>query len=167
MKYAIFYSSMTGNTKKLAEALREAFPAEDCVYCGRADSEKAADAETVFVGFWTDKGTCDGPTALLLGNLAGKRVILFGTAGFGGSQEYFDSVLSRVIPNLSQSATYLGGWMCAGQMQPSVLARYEAMKQQNPDDPKIELLIQAYHNAVGHPNSDDCAALAAFAKERI
>lgn len=34
MKYAICYSSRTGNTGKLAEAIRQTLPTLDCVYCG-------------------------------------------------------------------------------------------------------------------------------------
>ena len=31
MTYSIVYSSRTGNTRMLAEALREALPREDCI----------------------------------------------------------------------------------------------------------------------------------------
>ena len=34
MSYAIVYSSQTGNTKQLAETLRETLPQEDCRYFG-------------------------------------------------------------------------------------------------------------------------------------
>ena len=34
MSYAIVYTSLTGNTARLAEALRAALPAEDCLYFG-------------------------------------------------------------------------------------------------------------------------------------
>ena len=34
MKYAIVYSSRTGNTRQLADALHSALPAGDCLYFG-------------------------------------------------------------------------------------------------------------------------------------
>ena len=65
MTYAIVYSSRTGNTALLAQALKEALPQGDCLYCGAPDA-KALAAQTIYVGFWTDKGTCDADTAQFL-----------------------------------------------------------------------------------------------------
>lgn len=80
-KYAIVYSSKTGNTKMLAERLQEVLPKQDCLYCGAPD-ERAMTAERLFVGFWCDKGTSDAETEAFLKNVRGKEVYLFGTAGF-------------------------------------------------------------------------------------
>lgn len=55
MSYAIVFSSQTGNTKLLAEALKNSLPQEECLYIGTPDP-KALNADTLYVGFWTDKG---------------------------------------------------------------------------------------------------------------
>ena len=34
--YSILFSSVTGNTKKLADAIRETLPEEDCDYFGES-----------------------------------------------------------------------------------------------------------------------------------
>lgn len=85
MKYAICYSSRTGNTGKLAEAIRQTLPTLDCVYCG-APHVAANSGDVIFAGFWTDKGTCDSQMGEFLQTLENKKVFLFGTAGFGGSE---------------------------------------------------------------------------------
>ena len=54
MKYSITYSSRTGNTERLAEALREMFSEETRIYFGPLD-DAASYADMIFVGFWTDK----------------------------------------------------------------------------------------------------------------
>ena len=92
MSYAVVYSSHTGNTALLAEAVREALPQEDCIYFGTPDL-KALTAETIYVGFWTDKGTCDASVAQFLQELTHQKVFLFGTAGFGGAPDYFEQIL--------------------------------------------------------------------------
>lgn len=92
MSYAVVFSSKTGNTELVAKAIREELGTDGCVYFGMPDAE-ALKAETLYVGFWTDKGTCDGASAAFLSTLEGKRVFLFGTAGFGGAQTYFDQIL--------------------------------------------------------------------------
>ena len=88
MSYSIVYSSQTGNTKQLAETLRETLPQEGCRYFG-TPAEAAAEADTLYVGFWTDRGHADADCNAFLKTLRGKKVFLFGTAGFGGSAEYF------------------------------------------------------------------------------
>lgn len=95
MRYAVIYSSNTGNTKKLAEVIAQELPKEDVVYFGEVN-EAAKQADMIFAGFWTDKGCCSQDMMDFLGNLHGKQIALFGTCGFGGSQEYFNSILQRV-----------------------------------------------------------------------
>ena len=86
MKCAIVYSSKTGNTRELAEVLRSCIPQEDLLYFGKPD-ESALRAERICTGFWTDKGSCDEETAKFLEKIQNREVFLFGTAGFGGSDE--------------------------------------------------------------------------------
>ena len=38
-RYSILFSSLTGNTKKLADTLREVLPQEDCDYFGAPEAE--------------------------------------------------------------------------------------------------------------------------------
>ena len=54
-KYSIIFSSLTGNTKKLADTIRAVLPAEDCDYFGAPKAEELH-SEILYIGFWTDKG---------------------------------------------------------------------------------------------------------------
>ena len=110
MSYAIVFSSRTGNTALLAQTIRDTLPG-DCLYFGTPDS-KALEAETVYVGFWTDKGSCDESIAQFLKTLTNQKVFLFGTAGFGGSPEYFEQILKRVSENLGENTQLVGSYMC-------------------------------------------------------
>ena len=106
MKCAVVYSSHTGNTEMLAEEARKILEGQECLYYGIPDekAKKAAEeAELVFAGFWTDKGNCEEQMAEFLESLNGKQVVLFGTAGFGQSQEYFDRILVNVKGHLNSS----------------------------------------------------------------
>ena len=114
MSYAIVFSSRTGNTALLAQTIRDTLPG-DCLYFGTPDS-KALEAETVYVGFWTDKGSCDESIAQFLKTLTNQKVFLFGTAGFGGSPEYFEQILKRVSENLGENTQLVGSYMCQGKM---------------------------------------------------
>ena len=83
--YSILFCSLTGNTKKLADAIYETLPKDKCDYFGTNDSQ-VPQSDVCYIGFWTDKGNADQKTLELLSKLKNKKIFLFGTAGFGGSE---------------------------------------------------------------------------------
>ena len=158
MKYAVVYSSQTGNTKMLAETIRDTLPMSGCVYFGAPDAG-ALEADRIYVGFWTDKGTCDEKTAAFLKTVTDQEIFLFGTAGFGENQAYFDKVLGRAAKFLPESAKQAGGFMCQGKMPMTVRQRYEKLQEDPAQAPKIQKLIENFDRALSHPDADDLEAL--------
>ena len=158
MSYAIVYSSKTGNTKILADTLHDCLPQEGCDYFGIPDPA-AMEADTLYVGFWTDKGNADESTSDFLKQLHGKNIFLFGTAGFGGSKEYFDKILKKVEHSLDKSNTVFGSFMCQGKMPMSVRQRYENMKKQPLHLPNLDAMIENFDKALSHPDADDLERL--------
>ena len=116
-------------------------------------------ADTLYVGFWTDRGHADADCNAFLKTLRGKKVFLFGTAGFGGSAEYFAKILSAVQAELDPSNTVVGTYMCQGRMPQSVRQRYEAMKQQPNPASNLDMLIENFDRALAHPDAGDLERL--------
>lgn len=160
MSYAIVYSSVTGNTALLAQTIREALPRESCCYFGAPDPQ-ALSAERIYVGFWTDRGTCDAAAAQFLRQLTGQTVFLFGTAGFGGDGAYFQRILERAEENLGPEVRVVGTYMCQGKMPPAVRRRYQAME----DGPRKTAMLQNFDRAASHPDQEDLARLRAALAE--
>lgn len=127
-------------------------------------SAQASEADVVFVGFWCDKGSCSPAVQHFLQSLAGKRVFLFGTCGFGESDEYFAQILERVRAYLPADAQYIGGAMCQGKMGMGVKRRYEGMLKKDPENAQALMLIDNWNKAQSHPNEDDVSRIAAAAK---
>ena len=92
MKVAIIFASQTGNTAQVALAVREGCSGHEIVAFGPPPAD-VGEAELVFAGSWTDRGTCAPEMRAFLHTLHGKNVVLFGTAGFGLSESYFASLL--------------------------------------------------------------------------
>ena len=155
MSYAIICSSKTGNTEKLARRAREVL--------GEKNEVAVEAADVVLLGSWTDKGGLDPALDARLGELAGKRVFLFGTCGFGGSQAYYDRVLDRFASALPEGAQVVGRYMCQGQMPPAVRERYVKMAEQDPA--RFSPMIENFDRAVGHPDEKDLDGLAAALRE--
>lgn len=83
-----------------------------------------------------------------------KKVFIFGTAGFGGSEEYYSRILKSVEKNLDVSNNIVGTYMCQGKMPVSIRNRYEKMMNET-DDIKFKNLIDNFDRAASHPNEDD------------
>jgi len=168
-KYSIIFSTMTGNTKELADAIRGALPAENCEYFGLSkDFETATGADAIsdmlYIGFWTDRGHADAATLDLLSKLDSKKIFLFGTAGFGGSKAYFDQILNATKESIGENNTVVGEFMCQGKMPQSVKDRYMKMKE-SPDAPaNLDQLIENWDRALSHPDADDLSAIATAVK---
>lgn len=157
-RYSILFSSSTGNTKLLAETIREVLPAEYCDYFG-ACSANEPESNTVYVGFWTNKGIADDNALQLLKVLRNKKIFLFGTAGFGGSEAYFKGILDKTKKAIDASNTVVGEYMCQGKMPQSVRERYVKMKEQPNHIPNIDAMIENFDKALSHPDEDDLNAL--------
>lgn len=156
MKYSIIYSSKTGNTALLAERIKTVLPQDDCIYYGAPDG-KTAGAEQLFIGFWTDKGSCDEKTAEFLDGLRGKKVFLFGTAGFNGTENYYERIFSQTASLLHESNHVIGSFMCQGKMPLSVRQGYETIRSVEPK--KMEQLMTNFDQALSHPDADDLKRL--------
>lgn len=159
MTYSIVYSSKTGNTKMLADALHQALPADDCLYFGAPDAQALA-AERIYIGFWTDKGSCDAETAAFLAQLTHQEIFLFGTCGFGGGVAYFEQILARVRDLLPESVQLVGGYLCPGKMPQSVRDRYVRIAEEEPAKRShMQKMIFNFDCALSHPDANDLQAL--------
>ena len=156
--YSILYSSMTGNTKLLADTIRAALPEEKCDYFGACDGAEAK-SDLLYVGFWTDKGNADAAALSLLAKLKNKKLFLFGTAGFGVSEAYFRKVLDRVCQSIDASNTIVGEYMCQGKMPQSVRERYVKMKELTNAHANLDMLIDNFDSALSHPDEKDIIKL--------
>lgn len=154
MTYAIVYSSRTGNTEKLARTIREALPERNCIYYGGPDA-KALEADMIYLGFWTDKGSCDESCAEFIKSLSCQKLFLFGTAGFGGAPAYFEQILDRVKSKLGSGVTVVGSYMCQGKMPMSVRERYMQMEE----SPRRTAMLENFDAALSHPDAEDLANL--------
>ena len=152
MKYAVVYSSVTNNTKKLAEAIQNKVGAE---YCGKP-SEEALAADVVFVGFWATRNSCGVDVQAFMQNLSHKKVFLFGTAGYNDTQEYFEEILNNAKEHLPTSNELIGTYMCQGKVTD---AMQERIKEVMPE--KYELIKDKLASSINHPNQTDLDALTA------
>lgn len=164
MKYAVIYHSNTGNTKLLAQAIGCALQEDTCVYNGGVPKE-TIEADIIFIGSWTDKGTCSDEVSAYLKTLHHQCIALFGTAGFGGSSAYFEQILMNVKQWVNDDCKVIDTFMCQGKMPMGIRKRYEMLHEQQPADERIHQFLQNFDVALAHPNEQDIQAVNEFAKK--
>ncbi|MDB1935120.1 flavodoxin family protein [Clostridium tertium] len=152
MKIAIVYDSITGNTKKIAEELKKEINGLNLVYFGEPQN---VEADLYIVGSWTDKGMCSKKIIEFLKQLKNKKIAYFGTAGFGGSKEYYEKLSNRVKEIIDSSNEVLGYFHCQGKMPMSIRDRYVKLITDNPEDKNIQVSIENFDEALLHPNYED------------
>ncbi len=178
MTCSLVVNSKSGNTRMVSGAIKRTLQAAGVEFVHAAalsddadqvalEAQGARAADTVLVGFWCDKGACTPSVAALLSALHGKRVFLFGTCGFGASEEYFRQIIDRVTSNLANDTELVGWAMCQGKMGPAVKQRYEAMLEQDPENARFKMLLDNWVAAKDHPTKEDLDNMAAAAKKAV
>lgn len=154
-KYAVIYSSKTHNTEKLAEIIYHAIPDESKVLIRAAGDMDSDIADTYFIGFWNNKGTCSFEIFDFLSKLSGKKVALFGTCGMGNSPQYYDYIAHQVSAILPDENQYFGAYLCQGKLSEVIGHKYEALLEEHPEDGQLRKMLDVYETGLTHPDEVD------------
>ena len=127
---------------------------EDCIYCGITD-DRALLADRIYIGFWTNQGICDDVTKEFLKKLTNQEIFLYGSAGFGLSEDYFNKIIDRTKELIPNTVKLVGHFMCQGKMPMSVKEKYLKMKEDKVNVPNLDMLIDNFDKALSHPDDRD------------
>jgi flavodoxin len=150
MTSLVVYSSQTGNTRKLAETVRDALPGKTEM----APIEEAPQPEgydLVAVGFWLQAGKPDPKAAAYLQNVHHVPLLLFATHGAASDSDHARNAMASAA-DLAPTADLVGTFNCPGEVNPKVL---EKIRAKTPPPP----WIADADAAVGHPDTEDLARL--------
>ena len=147
MKVCVIYDSVTGNTKMLADVIEKKY--------AEILTENPEEADVVFLGSWTDKGSVSEKIKAQAEKIHGKKVFIFGTCGFGGSTEYYEKLYERAAAVLDESNEIIGHYYCQGKMPMSVKERYVSMLREHPEEKRMQASLQNFEEALAHPDQND------------
>ncbi len=121
-KTAVVYSSLTGNTKKVGEAIYEIISSEKNLYSIEEALESNLEVyDRIIIGFWVDKGSLDARVKKLLKRIKGKEVAFFGTLGAEPNSDHGKKVFERAQKRFSKNNQCVGGFLCLGQVAPKLI----------------------------------------------
>ena len=147
----ILYSSLTGNTKSVAEAIASVMPeGTPCVPVKEAPTN-LADYDTVFV-------------AKLIETLKNKHVVFFATLGMYADSDHARESIEKASALLPNKESLVDGFVCQGKIDPKVIEMmYKMFPPGSPhgQTPERDALHKA---AETHPDEQDFANAKEFAK---
>jgi flavodoxin len=154
MRGLVVYSSRTGNTKRIAEAIMSELPEKTLI----TPVEAAPDPEPfdwVFLGYWVDRGSADGKSAAYIKKLSGKGVALFGTLGAYPDSEHARDAQEAVRALLEPRNWVVGSFICQGRIDPELTRRFQSLPKEHPHGWTPER-AQRHRDAASHPDEADC-----------
>ena len=155
MKSLVVYSSKSGNTKRVAEAVARGL-GEDTVLATPADAPDYRDFDFVAVGFWIEKERPNFEVQKYLRRLKGKKVGVFFTLGADLASDHAQICLENVKPFFEENEV-LGYFMCQGKIDP---ARVKWVRQMPPSEMLSTEHPAHWDRAALHPDEDDLARAA-------
>ncbi|WP_418965472.1 flavodoxin family protein [Cetobacterium sp.] len=154
-KTVLIYSSLTGNTKKVGEAIFEILEGEKDIYSVEEFDIKTLDRyDRVILGFWVDKGVADSRIRKLIGNIENKDVAFFGTLGAEPNSDHGKKVYNRVAELCNKKNRLIGGFLSLGKISEKLVEKMGKfpLKLIHPLTPERLARIE---NASNHPNDED------------
>lgn len=109
-KWLIVYSSVTGNTKQIAEAIYNGFGENVADIFAIRDEFNLEDYDNIAVGYWLTRGEPDKMVQELLKKLKNKTVILFQTQGAELNSEHSITAFARAASYLGENCQSIGNF---------------------------------------------------------
>ena len=163
MKAVVIYSSNTGNTKQVAEAVLSVLP-DGTPMIAAENLQGVAEYDLVFMGYWVDKGTADITAREAMAKISGKMVAIFATAGAYPDSRHARESLERGASCFGEGCTVLGTFICQGAVDPQLIERARL----RPPDHHHALSperVKRWNDASTHPDETDLDEAVAFSRD--
>ncbi|UNC93074.1 flavodoxin family protein [Candidatus Contubernalis alkaliaceticus] len=153
MKSMIVYSSKTGNTKKVAEAIFDVMPMGTDIFAVE-DAPLPDGYDFIVLGFWVKRENADQKAQGYMGTIKGKKVALFATLGAEPDSSHAQKSMLNAKKLLDSDNKIMGEFICRGKIDPKVTESLMKLAADNPHAMTQERL--AHHKASSnHPNMED------------
>ena len=157
MKTLITYSTLTGNTKKVAEAVFEAVSGEKELLPVK-EVKNHEDYDKIIVGYWVDKGDANEESKKFMELIKNKKVGTFGTLGAYPDSEHAQKCVEKISEALKANGnTVVAEFICQGAIDPKIIETMRKMGSNGPHAPTPEREAR-WAEAAKHPNEADFSA---------
>lgn len=166
LDYLVVYASESGNTEQIANEIYSVLPSSSKKIMNVRDWNGRYEADTYFIGFWANRGTCSLEIIDLISSLKYKNAAFFGTCGMGNTDDYYKGIENSALAWLADSNYYLGGYFCQGKMPSVIRDKYEACRGKC-EPYLLDAMIKIYEEGQKHPDKQDLLKANVFVHDAL
>jgi flavodoxin len=153
MEVLVVYSSKTGSTKKVAEAIYESLPYKKTL-SKVEDQPDFKNFDVILIGGWADRGTIDKKAMDYIGTIKNKKVAYFITLGAYPDSEHANSILEKTSKSIEEHNELMGHFICQGKIDSKITEMFEKFPVDHPlamNDERRKM----HQIASKHPDEND------------
>ena len=166
-KIAVYYSSTTGNTLKLAEHTAKVLEeGHKVVIKGVSEVKQLDEADLYILAFWCRRSGLDDASRALLGKCSSMKILAIGAMGGDVAGEYGARVERNVREAIGQRNICIGVFLCQGAVNMDSARK----RMELPEDSPHYVSMEKYQRMLltqGHPDEVDLKAAERYVLEHI
>lgn len=158
MKVQVIYSSKSGGTKKVANAIFNGIDVEQKTIHDLKDGAPALDGDIILLGYWVNEGGPNDEMKQFMQTVKGKAVGVFCTLGYYADSAYAHQTVAAGLKLVQDNNDIIGTYVCNGATS------HEPMDAGYIPTEQKQLRWELLDN---HPTVAECALGAERFNERI
>lgn len=167
MNILIAYSSTTGNTKKVAEAVKSGIPQADLLPIKEVKAESLEKYDLIITGGWIDKGTFNAEVVNFVKNIKNRKTAYFFTLGAYPDSDHAKHCTEAIDKLFKENSNeILGKFWCQGAIDPKLIEFMSKLPADHIMAPNPERR-QRWIDAASHPDNNDLENAKAFGESII
>ncbi len=173
IRVLVAYSSITGNTEKVAKSIYDSIVDDYSVDLRETKDCEISDLEkydVILAGFWIDRAYPDIPSKKFLANIRNKKVGLFGTIGADPDSYHGKRTMSNLDTVLDESNQMIAKFLCNGKVDEKLIRKLKSTPRDKMP-PGVDLSIMRQMIETGEksrePNQEDLENASKLFKEAL
>lgn len=163
MKVQVIYSSLTGCTEKVANAIFNGINVEQKTIHNLKDGAPVLDGDIILLGYWCNIGGPNDEMKAFLQTVKGKAVGIFCTLGYYADSVHARDTVEAGLKLVQENNEIIGSFVCNGAVAHTQTDGQDKWGIPTPTEQK-ELRWEMIKN---HPTFAECALAAERFQERI
>lgn len=163
MKVQVIYSSLTGCTEKVANAIFNGLQTKQKTIHNLKDGVPCLDGDIILVGYWGISGGPSDEVKAFLQTIKGKTVGLFCTLGYYADSAHARETLETGLGLVKENNEVIGTFVCNGAVSQTLIDEQGKGGVHTPTEQK-EIRWEMIKS---HPTFAECALAAERFQERI
>ncbi len=163
MNVQVIYSSLTGCTKKVAEAIYSGLQVQHKSIHDLKDGYPQLDGDIILLGYWGISTNPNDEMKEFLKTVKGKAVGIFCTLGYYADSDHARKTLEAGLDLVKEDNHVIGGYVCNGAVAQNLIDAQGKGGVHTPTEQK-EIRWEMIKN---HPTEAECALAAERFQERV